>query len=316
MPHALRRTKGRVGDTPPHSPSPMKPGTRITILVIAIASAAAVWAHWIREAPEPHGNMRGQKRYPRYEDSRACQKCHTEVHAEWSRSAHAKGVESLADASTDWGDWGRLAPRPLLGTGLPRPPIVRRAHFGHGIDCLACHVNEDQRVVAKTTRIDVPCQPIADARLSSARLCASCHDEAERVLGGSPTGADVDASCVTCHLGAGGDQSSHSLAADAQLLERSLRLELERLDQSKARARLSARAALHRIELTGTRRAELWWRSGEAEWRRAQSLDAIAEAKAFSTVLPAKAGVGLQVELRYWPRHADKPITLRKELAK
>lgn len=146
-------------------------------------------------------------------DAAACGRCHTEHHAEWKRSAHAR---AFTDPIYQRALVGK--PRPELCHGCHVPGEVQRRlghrpeprthHRDDGVDCAACHVS------GETVRgpLGTPTEahrgekdPTFTAEGATA-LCASCH--ATKIGPVLPLARDFQASglaatgksCVGCHM--------------------------------------------------------------------------------------------------------------------
>lgn len=169
-----------------------------------------------------------------------CRACHTAVYEEWSESFHAKAfvdpeVRFLSNEFQNEQCIDCHAPRPVLLTGIDKPPLPRTARRAEGVDCLACH-GLDNGVAAKSTSAAGACAPRHDPRLTDVQLCGTCHNQHFTVDEWRATPfPERGITCITCHMppaareGARVGSNHRSPAShDPRVLERALSIVLER----------------------------------------------------------------------------------------
>lgn len=141
-----------------------------------------------------------------WESSAQCQKCHADVYEEWHGSHHQIAfsnpeVRALSDEFRKEECMDCHLPRPLAVTGFGKRTLPRRTHFDEGVSCITCHLGPDGGIVARNSRPEVPCQPVASAEFLAVDACASCHNQHGttdqwRASHYSQQGTD----CAACHM--------------------------------------------------------------------------------------------------------------------
>jgi len=135
-----------------------------------------------------------------------CQACHAAVYAEWSESYHSQAfidpeVRMLSNEYANEQCIDCHAPRPVLVTGIDKPPLPRAARRTEGVDCLACH-GLDVGVAAKSPNAAGACAPRHDPRLSDMQMCGTCHNQHFTVDEWRATPFPAQGiTCITCHMG-------------------------------------------------------------------------------------------------------------------
>lgn len=134
-----------------------------------------------------------------------CASCHADVYKEWENSWHAKSyidpeVRKLSNEYANEQCIDCHAPRPVLETGIDKPPLPRAARRAEGVDCLACHSFEGTMATNSKTAAGA-CAPRFDARIVNTQLCGTCHDQHFTVQewAATPFGKDPN-SCLSCHM--------------------------------------------------------------------------------------------------------------------
>jgi hypothetical protein len=134
-----------------------------------------------------------------------CQSCHPAVFAEWSASFHAQAfvdpeVRQLSNEYANEQCIDCHAPRPVLITGIDKPPLPRAARRIEGVDCIACHGLETG-VAAKSKDAAGACAPRQDLRLTDMQLCGTCHNQHFTVDEWRATPFPSQGiTCITCHM--------------------------------------------------------------------------------------------------------------------
>jgi len=115
----------------------------------------------------------------------ACGKCHAEVLDEWKGTLHADAWKdpvfvSAAGMPMKMECKPCHSPEPVLFGDLRidfgSRPFLRDYNQADSVNCVSCHLRSDGRVAARQDRPDAPCRPVRDPRLSSTRLCGTCHN--------------------------------------------------------------------------------------------------------------------------------------------
>ena len=142
----------------------------------------------------------------RWESSKQCKECHTEVFDEWYGSHHQIAytnpeVRQLSDDFRKEECMDCHLPRPLAVTGFGKRTLPRRTHFDEGVSCITCHLAPDGGIVGRNDRPEVPCQPQASTDFLMVDSCASCHNQHGttdqfRASHFAQQGND----CATCHM--------------------------------------------------------------------------------------------------------------------
>ncbi len=142
----------------------------------------------------------------RWESSAQCKECHEGVYAEWFGSHHQISfsnpeVRQLSDEFRKEECMDCHLPRPLAVTGFGKRTLPRRTHFDEGVGCITCHLGADGGIVARNSRPEVPCKPVANPEFFAVDACASCHNQHGttdqwRASHWNQQGTD----CAACHM--------------------------------------------------------------------------------------------------------------------
>jgi hypothetical protein len=140
----------------------------------------------------------------------SCGACHAEVLAEWKDTLHAGAWKDPVFVSAA----GRPmkmeckpchSPQPVLFGDLEIDwgfrPFLRDYNQDDSVNCVACHLRSDGRVAARQDRPDAPCRPARDPRLSSTRLCGTCHNPTHDAHGEweRSQARELGVGCNDCH---------------------------------------------------------------------------------------------------------------------
>ncbi|MBI3820861.1 MAG: hypothetical protein HY286_19390 [Planctomycetes bacterium] len=171
--------------------------------------------------------------------SAQCMRCHADIYEEWKDSFHAGAyadpeVRKLSNDYTNEQCIDCHAPRPVLETGIDKPPLPRSARRAEGVDCLACHGDGGSIATLSKTAAGA-CGPRFDARLGDERACGTCHDQHFTVQEWKQTPFAKDGiGCIACHIPArdregGAKGKNHSMPAshDERELRKVLQVKLE-----------------------------------------------------------------------------------------
>ncbi|MFG0318221.1 MAG: multiheme c-type cytochrome [Planctomycetota bacterium JB042] len=151
-------------------------------VVVAIAIVTGV-AAFVRTMSSDSGAANGSTEPPRFTSSKQCAECHREVFDEWQGSHHQIAYENpeVRKLSDDFRNKECQAchlPRPISQTGLLNRTLPRVTRPDEGVDCLACHLDVNGRVVGLNAS-DLGCAPVADAEHMGVNLCGTCHNQHE-----------------------------------------------------------------------------------------------------------------------------------------
>ena len=189
--------------------------TAIVALALLALGAATEEGAWDLRAPEPKVALRPERveRVGEY----GCARCHTEVAAEWSASAHGIAwadelyQDEIADKKRPELCHGCHIPEPLLAGGaLAEKPKARAGDDRHlGISCESCHVGAEGVVLGpRGTPTDAHASRAAPEQTApgSNALCSACHStNIGPVVGiakdfAASKQAERGRSCVGCHM--------------------------------------------------------------------------------------------------------------------
>jgi len=142
---------------------------------------------------------------PMFTSSRQCATCHAEVVDEWDGSHHQIAFENpevrkLSDGFRNKECQACHLPRPVSSTGLLNRTLPRVSRPEEGVDCLACHLSAEGRIIGMTAS-DLGCAPVADLEFMGVKLCETCHNQHQttdqwRASRYPSEGVD----CTTCHM--------------------------------------------------------------------------------------------------------------------
>lgn len=202
-----------------------------------------------------------------FEAGDACRDCHGDIHAQWSRSAHAQSLSHLRLATVD-----------------PQTRQSRLMSFGdvRGIGCTECHRPASAAVPASAASAAAPdrCPYTFELRGEPSAPCARCHASVDAqwrtwLDGAQPRPADwppgqIDIAhrgdtrtCIDCHMPPTGEDDGpqrreHRWAArrDVPLLRHGIAVQpvLVRNDQGKPEVRITLVNLSGHSYPTGTRR--------------------------------------------------------------
>ncbi len=151
----------------------------------------------------PIGNETGA---PQWTSSKQCQACHPALYAEWEGSHHQIAylnpeVRKLSDDFKNKECQACHLPRPVAQTGFGKRVLPRFTQPDEGVSCLSCHLDAEGRVMGKTARPDVGCQPVANPEYATVKMCSSCHNQHQTTdqWHASPQAAE-GTTCNSCHM--------------------------------------------------------------------------------------------------------------------
>lgn len=118
----------------------------------------------------------------RWQSSEQCKSCHEDVWGEVVGSHHQISylnpeVRALSDDFRNKECQACHLPQQIDVTGFAQRALPRLTRPEQGVDCITCHVSANGDVFGARSVPSAPCQPIADARFTSVRLCESCHNQ-------------------------------------------------------------------------------------------------------------------------------------------
>lgn len=176
------------------------PRVRSTLLALAVLAASSA---------DPAGAEP-------WRSSNECRLCHRGIHAEWALSRHATSFSNPAFQER-WQDRDRPsgclschAPKPVLETGLDRPPAPRDRNLADGVSCITCH--SAGPIVAGPRGIRRTGLSCGLKAYGTPSLCAPCHGQPCSCYGvcGPAHGRQVgqwahgpfrfSVSCQGCHM--------------------------------------------------------------------------------------------------------------------
>jgi hypothetical protein len=213
-----------------------------------------------------------------WHSSKDCKACHEKTYAEWMGSHHQIAYTNprVRRLSEDFRQSECKAchlPRPVAVTGFANRTLPRRTRPEEGVDCLACHLGADGRIMGVRSNPDAPCAPRADADFASPRLCASCHNQHQTTDQWEASSYAAEGiTCNTCHMVGG----SHVFpgAHDPDMLARASRYTAAIVD-GKLRMTLHNHGAGHNFPTEERHRAvDIQYRfvgvdDRPGEWQRA-----------------------------------------------
>ncbi len=180
-------------------------GGRLLVLLVFIGIGGGFF--FLTQKPPSDPKDKGPSEdIPLFTSSRQCKSCHAALWDEWSKSHHAIAytnpeVRKLSNDFRQKECQDCHLPRPLFETGLAKPPLPRQSRPDEGVDCLACHMRPDGRILGLHARPKAGCKPLAQPRLGSVDLCKTCHNQHKTTdqWAASPF-AKKGVSCNDCHM--------------------------------------------------------------------------------------------------------------------
>lgn len=133
-----------------------------------------------------------------------CGECHEKIYEEWSASTHATAWTDAryTTATSDHAIAGCApchAPDSLYAGG---PLAARAVDPAHGVDCVACHLDEGALVGPLPSTAVLRPHPIREARPMYERsdLCGRCHEGTFDEWKTVAAGAAATRTCQQCHM--------------------------------------------------------------------------------------------------------------------
>lgn len=184
-------------------------------LALVVATAAALL--WLRGDATSSGGNHTADVLPRagrpltLTKSSDCKPCHEEVYNEWVGSQHGMAyvnpeVQRLSKGFRDRECLPCHAPRPIPETGLGERALERLVDLEDGVDCFACHRNQDTMLGGThiTQGVDAPCNPMPSGAIKDLKTCTPCHDQHKVVQDWKETSYAVPGpgfkDCNGCHM--------------------------------------------------------------------------------------------------------------------
>jgi len=188
-------------------------------------------------------------------ENAACERCHTDIAAEWRGSLHARSWDDPLFLSAY-----AIEPLPFCRAchAPEAPPEETSSPARHlGVACITCHVPEGVRTVDTEIRTHA----VFKARGADKEGCASCHqfefpDRQEAAMQSTveehAASPQRDQSCAHCHmpqLAAGRPHKDHGfrVQGDTEMLRRSLAVSAQRGLERTIDVTLVARGAGHAV---------------------------------------------------------------------
>lgn len=206
---------------------------KLLAALLALAAPSALWF----ESQDPSTSPPKGAQASKVPDPLSCEKCHVEIHAEWSGTLHAKAwtdpiyQKAVAEVRERRRPacFGCHIPEPVQVSGIgldaegrPERPDPRDAHRDLGIHCTACHADAAGVMHGPFGGAASAHESKKDARFiapGSSDLCMTCHS--------TPIGPVLElgrdfaryrekkpeAACVVCHM----EEKERKVAVDAEL---------------------------------------------------------------------------------------------------
>ncbi len=187
------------------------------LLAIALLIGTIAAVLWLRDEDSNGSMSRTAESLPRFgraltlSKSSDCKPCHEEVYNEWVGSQHGMAyvnpeVQRLSMGFRDRDCLPCHAPRPIPETGLGERALERLVDLEDGVDCFACHRNQDTMLGGThiTQAVDAPCNPMPSTAIKDLRTCTPCHDQHKVVQDWKETTYAVKGpgfkDCNGCHM--------------------------------------------------------------------------------------------------------------------
>ena len=146
-----------------------------------------------------------------------CIDCHLDVGEEWRHSQHALAWQDevyqaeLKKIRRKRSCWSCHIPGALAGTDRLQAPPHRSENRHLGIDCQACHIDEDGETILGPYGAETDAHPTRRSELflasnGESTLCIGCHDETIGPVIGiardyvETAQHELDHSCISCHM--------------------------------------------------------------------------------------------------------------------
>ncbi|MEO0478560.1 MAG: multiheme c-type cytochrome [Planctomycetota bacterium] len=142
----------------------------------------------------------------RWQSSAQCIECHSEVAEEWQGSHHQISYSNprVRELSNDFRNKECQSchlPQPVAATGYGQRTLPRQSRFDEGVGCISCHLGTNGQILARNSRPDVACAPVADDSFLDSKMCSSCHNQhgtSDQFFASS--WAEDGGSCNDCHM--------------------------------------------------------------------------------------------------------------------